>query len=130
MSRCKSLALGAFVAAAAALVPAGSAGAQICEDRDCLSKRLANVPFQTAKRLSVPIPVDRNFITIFYRCTSREDGRVYVGPTANASVNESFIAECDGTSNRIRVEMDHEDLFAVVTLEQGTAARAGFSVWR
>jgi hypothetical protein len=130
MSRRKSLALGALVAAATAIVPAGSAGAQICEDRDCLSKRLANVPFQTTKRISAPFPVDRSFITVFYRCTSREGGRVKVGPTEQFSVGESFIADCDGRTHRIRVEMDPDDLLAFVTLTQDTAARAGFTVWR
>ena len=125
MPRIMSLAT-ALVAAVILLVPAASAGARA----DSLSHRLANVPAQTRQTLSAVVTPSANAVdlSVFYLCTSRRGGNVTVAPTfGNAS--ETRRARCDGRAHRMVFEANTEALFTVVTVKQGTSARAGFSVW-
>ena len=118
------LAILALAAAAALLVPAGAANAQ----GQGLNHRLANVPFRTVDKVSAAFAPERSSITVFYRCTSRRDGTVIVGPADNGGAAHIDV-ECDGRTRSLRFLVDPADLLVTATLDQRTAARAGFSVW-
>jgi hypothetical protein len=53
-------------------------------------------------------------------------GSVSRGPDGTT---DAYQIVCDGTPSSRTVKVDPGALFTVITLSQGTAARAGFSVW-
>jgi hypothetical protein len=118
MSRLTSLAV-ALVAVVALLATTGTATADA-------KRRLANVPFQTSTSLTAFITPSRGLVTIYYRCTSRLGGRLVV---ASGTFLDRYDARCDGAAHSKVVAVITDALLSRVTLEQGTAARAGFSVW-
>ena len=127
MPRIKTLAA-ALVAAVLLLVPAAGAGAQA--QGFVGAHRLANVPAQTRQALSAvvtPSPTTEE-ISVYYLCTSRRGGSVTVAPTF-VMAPETRRARCDGRVHKMVFEANELALFTIVTVKQGTAARAGFSVW-
>ena len=118
MSRVTSLAV-ALLAVAALLATTGTATADA-------KRRLANVPFQTSTKLTALITPSQGPVRIYYRCTSRKGGRIVVAPHPRPNV---YRAVCDGKTHSDILLVDVEAFVTGITLQQGSAARAGFSIW-
>jgi hypothetical protein len=66
-------------------------------------------------------------MSVFYLCTSRRGATVTVDSTSTPA--DTRRARCDGLVHQMVFEAPTEALVTAVTLKQGTAARALFTVW-
>jgi hypothetical protein len=66
--------------------------------------------------------------SLYYRCASRQNGQIIVGPQFNPNAAQSYAARCDNKTHQLSVPVrpGNTTLISMVLQQQGTGA---LSVW-